>query len=46
MDRRLYLPKDWTSNRERLDKAHVPAGVRFATKPALAVAMVAKSLSQ
>lgn len=44
VDRRLYLPKDWTSNRERLEKAHVPEGVRFATKPAIAVGMVRRAI--
>ncbi|OUI97575.1 transposase, partial [Acetobacter orientalis] len=36
IDRALYLPKDWTSDRERLQQAHVPDDVVFATKPALA----------
>ena len=44
IDRRLYLPKDWTSNPERLAMAHVPEAVRFATKPAIAVAMVRRAL--
>jgi SRSO17 transposase len=45
VDRRLYLPKDWTSNRERLDTAHVPEAVHFATKPAIAVAMVCRAIA-
>ncbi|MCW2239202.1 IS701 family transposase [Azospirillum canadense] len=44
IDRRLYLPKDWTSNPDRLAMAHVPEAVRFATKPAIAVAMVRRAL--
>jgi SRSO17 transposase len=44
VDRRLYLPKDWTSNRARLEKAHVPEGVRFATKPAIAVDMARRAV--
>jgi SRSO17 transposase len=44
VDRRLYLPRDWTSNRERLEKAHVPAGVRFATKPAIAAGMTRRAI--
>lgn len=44
VDRRLYLPKDWTSHRERLEKAQVPEGVRFATKPAIAVGMVRRAV--
>jgi SRSO17 transposase len=45
IDRRLYLPQDWTGNPERLAKAHVPEDVRFATKPAIAVAMVQRALA-
>ncbi len=36
IDRALYLPKDWTSNRDRLQQTHVSDDVVFATKPALA----------
>nr|WP_247896980.1 IS701 family transposase [Azospirillum argentinense] len=44
IDRRLYLPKDWTGNPERLAKAHVPEDVRFTTKPAIAAAMVRRAI--
>jgi SRSO17 transposase len=44
IDRQLYLPKDWTGNRERLTQAHVPESVRFATKPSLAVKMIGRAL--
>jgi len=44
IDRRLYLPKSWTDQPERRRAAHVPADVRFATKPAIAVAMIARAL--
>jgi SRSO17 transposase len=44
IDRRLYLPKDWTSRPERLAKAHVPEKVGFATKPAIAVAMLRRAI--
>jgi len=44
IDRQLYLPKDWTGNRERRAKAHVPESVRFMTKPSMAVAMVRRAL--
>jgi SRSO17 transposase len=44
IDRRLYLPKDWTGNPERLAGAHVPDDIRFATKPAIAVAMVHRAI--
>ena len=44
IDRRLYLPKDWTGNPERLAKAHVPKDIRFATKRAIAVTMVHRAI--
>jgi len=44
IDRRLYLPKSWTGQPERLRAAHVPAAMRFATKPAIAVAMIERAL--
>jgi SRSO17 transposase len=44
IDRRLYLPKDWTGNPERLAMAHVPEDVRFATKPAIAATMVRRAI--
>ena len=44
IDRRLYLPKDWTGNPDRLVKAQVPEDVRFAIKPAIAVAIVRRAI--
>ncbi|QCG90381.1 transposase [Azospirillum sp. TSH100] len=45
IDRRLYLRKDWTGNPEdRLAKPHVPEDMRFATKPAIAAAMVRRAI--
>ena len=45
IDRALYLPKAWTSDPTRLKAAHVPEAVEFATKPKLAVGMVARAIA-
>src|SRR6202049_3406663 len=34
---RLYLPKDWTQDSVRREKAHIPARVGFKTKPQIAL---------
>jgi SRSO17 transposase len=44
IDRELYLPKSWTDDPARCAAAGVPADVGFATKPALATAMLARGL--
>lgn len=44
IDRSLYLPAGWTDDRARCDEAGVPAEIGFATKPALAVAMLERTL--
>jgi SRSO17 transposase len=45
IDRALYLPKAWTDDPARMKAAHVPAETRFATKPALASAMIERALA-
>ena len=44
IDRELYLPKDWTDDPDRCQAAGIPDQVGFATKPALAKAMLARAL--
>jgi SRSO17 transposase len=45
IDRRLYLPQDWTRNPARLRAAHVPEEVGFATKPRLALALIERAIT-
>src|SRR4051794_18919351 len=45
IDRALYLPKVWTEDPERLRAAGVPEDVEFATKPALAQALISEALT-
>jgi SRSO17 transposase len=40
VDRELYLPLDWTCDRERCQAAGIPESVRFQTKPELARQML------
>ncbi len=42
IDRELYLPFEWCEDQERRREAHIPESVRFATKPELAVQMLAR----
>jgi SRSO17 transposase len=44
LDRELYLPKVWSQDRGRCREAGVPDEVDFATKPALAIGMLARAL--
>jgi SRSO17 transposase len=44
IDRRLYLPKSWTSDLELRAATHVPDDVSFATKPAIAAEMIGRAI--
>ena len=41
----LYLPESWTKDRERCQAAGVPGGLAFATKPQIALALIAAALA-
>jgi SRSO17 transposase len=45
LDRDLYLPAEWTDDRERCRRAGIPADRAFATKPALARQMLERTLT-
>ncbi len=44
IDRALYLPKSWAGDQARRTQAGVPDEVEFATKPALATAMITRAV--
>lgn len=44
VDRELYLPVSWTDDRDRCRAAYIPDEVGFATKPALAQAMLQRAI--
>jgi SRSO17 transposase len=46
LDRRLYLPKEWSTEGDRRRAAQVPDTVTFQTKPELAVAMLQHAWGQ
>ena len=43
LDRELYLPKEWTSDKARCEAAGIPAERTFATKPQLAQQMLQRA---
>jgi SRSO17 transposase len=43
LDRELYLPKEWTEDRDRCRSAGIPDDRAFATKPALAQQMLERT---
>jgi len=45
IDRALYLPKAWTDDPERRTAVHVPDDVGFATKPQIALRMIARAIA-
>jgi SRSO17 transposase len=44
IDRELYLPRSWTTDPDRCERAGVPGDVEFLTKPALATGMLTRAL--
>jgi SRSO17 transposase len=45
VDRELYLPQEWTADRERCRQAGIPEDRGFATKPQLARQMLARAFA-
>jgi SRSO17 transposase len=45
LDRELYLPQEWTDDRERCRQVGIPEDRHFATKPQLAQQMLARALA-
>jgi SRSO17 transposase len=45
LDRELYLPQEWTDDRDRCQQAGIPEDQRFATKPQLARQMWQRALA-
>ena len=45
IDRALYLPRSWTDDPARCQAADVPGDTEFATKPALALAMITRAVT-
>lgn len=45
IDRRLYLPEEWTSDPDRCPEAGIPDDIAFAIKPELAIVMLTSALA-
>jgi SRSO17 transposase len=45
IDRRIYLPRSWTDQPQRCVGAGIPEHIRFATKPELALEMIADAVA-
>jgi SRSO17 transposase len=45
LDRALYLPKEWTDDPDRCERAGIPEGTAFATKPGLAKLMLERAFA-
>jgi len=45
LDRELYLPQEWTDNRERCRQAGIPTARPFATKPQLARQLLTRAFA-
>jgi SRSO17 transposase len=45
IDRALYLPQSWTTERERCRRAGIPDSVAFATKPQMGLAMLGQAVA-
>jgi SRSO17 transposase len=44
IDRALYLPRSWTDDEQRRERAGVPEATEFATKPTLATTMITRAV--
>ena len=42
---RMYLPKDWSADQERRNKAKVPEEIAFATKPVIAIGLMDQAIA-
>jgi SRSO17 transposase len=45
LDHELYMPREWIKDRARRKKARVPKGIRFRTKPQIALSQLTRTLA-